>query len=88
MAFSENLKFKYYIEAYRKRQKKTSLLAIPNLIRNLATNVKSMGTLKNICAVLKKAMMHFFNLWHQAASQTSYFSENNLRIIFSLENHI
>ena len=83
MAFSENLKFKYYKKHKElKRQKKLSLLVIPTLIRNLATNVKSMGTLKNICAVLKKAMMHFFNSWHQAASHTSYFSENNHRIIF------
>ena len=79
MAFSENLKF---------NTEKPLFTCNTYLKKNLATNVKSMGTLKNICAVLKKAMMHFFNLWHQAASQTSYFSENNLRIIFSLENHI
>ena len=79
---------KFNLNIYSKQKKTPYLGVIPTLIRNIAKNVKSMGTLENICAVLKKAMMHFFNSWHQAASHTNYFSENNLRIIFSLENHI
>jgi hypothetical protein len=62
VAFSENLKFKYYIlEAYRKRQKKTSLLAIFTLIQNLATNVlKKYGYSKKYLCSAKKNNDAFF----------------------------